>query len=196
MERTKTTEQFLKKKSGLKRYLEKLSTALPPAFDHAFDRYFEAQAGTYLKLEAKLVRFEGLILKLEDQIAEADTMADLRQTAGRLAYVADRIDEVEASLYKRSRRRNRFVFDLSDFFNSSQKNRNGSSPSQGEVHSLDEAYQTLNIEEGATLSEVTAAFRRLAKQYHPDARGGDRSNERHLRRVLEAYQIVKESLQT
>lgn len=194
MEQTKATEQFLEKKAGLKRHLEKLSTALPPALEHAFDRYFETQVVTYLKIEAQLGRFEGLILKLGDQLAMADTMADLRQTAGRLAYVADRMDELEAVLYRRPKRRSRFSFNLSDFFNHFQNNQDGSSPSQGEIHSLDEAYQILNLEEGCTLFEVMAAFRRLAKRYHPDARGGDRSDERHLRQVVEAYQIIRESL--
>ena len=35
-------------------------------------------------------------------------------------------------------------------------------------------YQTLNLTPGASLEEVKASYRRLAKQYHPDVKG--RSN--------------------
>jgi DnaJ-class molecular chaperone len=34
-----------------------------------------------------------------------------------------------------------------------------------------EAYQTLNLRQGAGLKDVKAAYRRLAKQYHPDTAG-------------------------
>jgi DnaJ-class molecular chaperone len=50
------------------------------------------------------------------------------------------------------------------------------------------------VEEGTGMTEVTAAFRRYAKEYHPDARGGDRSTEAELRKVVEAYQMIKQHL--
>ena len=44
------------------------------------------------------------------------------------------------------------------------------------------------------MSAVTRAFREKAKKFHPDARKGDRSSEPQLRRILEAYQLLKEYL--
>jgi curved DNA-binding protein CbpA len=52
----------------------------------------------------------------------------------------------------------------------------------------------MGIEFGSSLSEVTAAFRQKAKVLHPDANNGDRSSEPELRRMLEAYQFLKEYL--
>jgi curved DNA-binding protein CbpA len=43
------------------------------------------------------------------------------------------------------------------------------------------------------MAKVTAAFRRLAKQLHPDARGGDRSQEPQLRKLVAAYQFIKDN---
>ena len=45
-----------------------------------------------------------------------------------------------------------------------------------------------------SLADVTAAFRTKAKQLHPDANNGDRGSEPELRRMLEAYQFLKEYL--
>ena len=45
-----------------------------------------------------------------------------------------------------------------------------------------------------TLWNFTTAFRQRAKELHPDARNGDRSSEPELRRILEAYQFLKEYL--
>ncbi len=64
-------------------------------------------------------------------------------------------------------------------------------PTPGEVQSAVEAYDILGLEQGAALKEVTAAFRRKAKELHPDSRNGDRSSEPELRKLLAAYQFLK-----
>jgi len=64
----------------------------------------------------------------------------------------------------------------------------------GEVNTAGEAYEALGLEFGSSMSDVTKAFRERAKKFHPDARKGDRSSEPQLRRILEAYQILKEYL--
>ncbi|MEO2055511.1 MAG: DnaJ domain-containing protein [Nitrospira sp.] len=182
------------RKKKLQDHLSRLNKSLQQSLSYAFDRYYETEVLTYLKIEEKIDRFETLFLKLSDQINEADNMALLRQSAGRFDYLADLLDELEAVLYRRPRRRRRASSRLSDFFSRfSQKTGNGSSSSKGEISSLTEAYQALDLEEGVSMSRVTSVFRRLAKKYHPDAHGGDRSSESSLRRVVEAYQMIKGS---
>ena len=172
-----------------------MRAALPEAFDHAFDRYFNGGDLALLKVEEKLIRFESLISKLDNELDQSNSMAILRQVAGRVNYIADQVDALESLIYKRASRRSRFGFNLSDFFKyASQERKNGSSVSWKEITSISEAYEALELEEGCHLSEVTASFRRFAKKYHPDARGGDRSNEKQLRRVVEAYQIIRENI--
>jgi hypothetical protein len=62
------------------------------------------------------------------------------------------------------------------------------------VNNAVDAYAIMGVEFGSTLADVTTAFRHKAKQLHPDANNGDRSSEPELRRMLEAYQYLKEYL--
>jgi DnaJ-class molecular chaperone len=39
-------------------------------------------------------------------------------------------------------------------------------------------YQTLGLDRTATLAEIKKAFRRLAREHHPDAKPGDSAAER------------------
>lgn len=186
--------KLLLQKRRLLRHLLQMKAALPDLLEHAFDRFYEAQALTYLKIEEKAYRFESLITKLEVQVETTDSMGLLRQVAGRVNYIADQLDEVESTVFKRPRRRKRATFNFAEFFEKfSNQNRNGASSSGQEISSLSEAYAILELEEGCNLAQLMTAFRRLAKKYHPDARGGDRSDEAALRQVVEAYQIIKES---
>ncbi|MDH5640696.1 MAG: J domain-containing protein, partial [Nitrospira sp.] len=62
------------------------------------------------------------------------------------------------------------------------------------INNAVDAYAVMGVEFGSSLADVTAAFRVKAKQLHPDANNGDRSSEPELRRMLEAYQFLKEYL--
>ena len=192
-------EDFLRKlqerKHRLKRRIAELNETIEIDLAFAVDRDDDARAFSFFTLEEKLQDFQELFQKILDQVDEATTLADLDRTVGRLSYVEDRLDEAESQLYNRPRRRRRRPFNLGDFFSQfSQQNGSSAAASRGEISSLAEAYQILGVEEGTGLNDVTTAFRRYAKQYHPDARGGDRSGEAELRRVVEAYQMIKQHL--
>lgn len=62
---------------------------------------------------------------------------------------------------------------------------------QGEARTSAEAYAILGIEEDNSLTAVTRAFRQKLKEFHPDARDGDRSAEPQLRKLVAAYQYLK-----
>jgi molecular chaperone DnaJ len=53
-------------------------------------------------------------------------------------------------------------------------------------------YETLGISKGASDQEIKAAFRRLAKQYHPDRCNGDPSAEHRFKEINEAYEALKD----
>lgn len=55
------------------------------------------------------------------------------------------------------------------------------------------ALDTLNLDERATGPEIKARYKDLVKRHHPDANGGDRSKERRLREIIEAYRTLKAS---
>ncbi len=190
------TKKLFARKRQLNRRIIELRSTLQIDLAFAFEHYYEAHAYTYFAIEEKIQDFEELFLKLEIQIDESDNLSDLGRTAERVSYVEDRLDELQSEIYNRPRRKRRRPFSFGDFFSQfSRQNGNASSASQGEIASLAEAYQILDLEEGVNLAGVTAAFRRFAKEYHPDARGGDRSSETQLRKVVEAYQMIKDYLE-
>jgi hypothetical protein len=53
------------------------------------------------------------------------------------------------------------------------------------------ALDTLGLEPDATTAEIKLRFKTLVKRHHPDANGGDRSNEERLREIIQAYNYLK-----
>ena len=53
------------------------------------------------------------------------------------------------------------------------------------------ALDQLGLDEGADKVAVKARYKELVKQLHPDANGGDRSNEDRLREIIRAYNYLK-----
>ena len=47
-----------------------------------------------------------------------------------------------------------------------------------------------SVKPGATDDEIKAAYRRLAKKYHPDLNGGSAEAEAKMKEVNEAYSIL------
>ena len=55
------------------------------------------------------------------------------------------------------------------------------------------ALQTLGLEADADLATVKARYKTLAKKFHPDRNGGDTSAEERLKKVNQAYSLLKKS---
>lgn len=56
-------------------------------------------------------------------------------------------------------------------------------------------YQMLGVAKNAAEEEIKAAFRKLAKKYHPDAHPGDEECEQKFREINEAYRILGDAEQ-
>ncbi len=52
-------------------------------------------------------------------------------------------------------------------------------------------YEVLGIPRGATQQEVTDAFRKLAKKYHPDLNPGDKNAQSKMAEINVAYEEIK-----
>ena len=52
-------------------------------------------------------------------------------------------------------------------------------------------YEILGIERGATEAEVKKAYRKLARQHHPDRNPGDKGAEAKFKEVQEAYDTLR-----
>src|SRR3954453_1033359 len=50
-------------------------------------------------------------------------------------------------------------------------------------------YQTLGVAETATAKEIKSAFRKLSRQYHPDANPDDASAEEKFKEISAAYDV-------
>ncbi len=53
-------------------------------------------------------------------------------------------------------------------------------------------YKALELEVGASDEELRAAFRRLAKQHHPDRQQGETDGGKRFREIVEAFRFLKD----
>jgi molecular chaperone DnaJ len=53
-------------------------------------------------------------------------------------------------------------------------------------------YDTLGVKKGASQDEIKKAYRKLARQYHPDANPGDKSAEDRFKEVQTAYDVLSD----
>src|SRR3989442_12909627 len=51
-------------------------------------------------------------------------------------------------------------------------------------------YAALGLSKGATEKEITRAYRKLAKQYHPDANAGNKDAEERFKKGSAAYDAL------
>ena len=54
-----------------------------------------------------------------------------------------------------------------------------------------DALSVLRLDEEASLADIRRRYTELVRQYHPDANGGDRTHERKLQDVIDAYTHLK-----
>jgi molecular chaperone DnaJ len=57
---------------------------------------------------------------------------------------------------------------------------------------LKDPYKALGVDKKASDEEIKKAYRKLARQYHPDANHGDKNAEERFKEVQEAYSILSD----
>lgn len=57
---------------------------------------------------------------------------------------------------------------------------------------MNDWYKTLGTARDADEAQIKAAYRKLAKKYHPDAHPGDKECEARFREITEAYTILSD----
>ncbi|MBR5870003.1 MAG: DnaJ domain-containing protein [Clostridia bacterium] len=59
---------------------------------------------------------------------------------------------------------------------------------------IKDPYAVMGIPRGATQTEITAAYKSLAKKYHPDLHPGDDLSAKRMAEINEAYNLLKEEV--
>ena len=181
-----------KYQASMRRRIESLRSKTEDSLDFALDYTMQDRVDTYFKVEEGLAEIDRTLGLIEEELTQIHDLSAALRLESRLEFIEDRFEELDSEVRERPRRRRRKI-NFADFFKAAGGG--GDVPgSRGEINSTSEALQALGLEQGSSLSAITAAFRQRAKALHPDARKGDRSSEPELRRIIEAYQYLKENL--
>ena len=50
-------------------------------------------------------------------------------------------------------------------------------------------YETLGVPRNASQKDIRQAYRSMARQYHPDVNGGEKTSEEKFKQLNEAYSV-------
>ena len=170
-----------------------LRTKTEDSMDIAVDTMMEERVDSFFRIEQGLDEIIKSLLQIEEELEQISDLSGAQRLESRLEFVEDRWDDLDSEIRERPRRRRRRV-SLADMLKAASGGGGNLSQNSGSVNNAVDAYAIMGVEFASSLSDVTAAFRIKAKQLHPDANNGDRSLEPELRRMLEAYQFLKEYL--
>ncbi|RMH35282.1 MAG: hypothetical protein D6690_09370 [Nitrospirae bacterium] len=177
----------------MRRRILDLRTKADESWEFAIETMFQERLDTYLRIERGLAEVIRMLELLDEELEDIHELATAQRLESRLEFIEDQFEEYDSEIRQRPRRRRRRI-NLFAFFQASSRGGTARAAGQGEIHSMTEAYAALGLEYGSPLSAVTKAFRQKVKRIHPDIRNGDRSAEPELRRIIEAYQLLKNEL--
>jgi hypothetical protein len=184
--------KYMKFRSGMHKRIGSLRTKTEDSMECAVDTMMEERVDSYFRIEQGLDEIIKSLLQIEEELEHICDLSGAMRLESRLEFVEDRWDDLDSEIRERPRRRRRRI-SLADMLKAASGG-GGDLSQGGGVNNAVDAYAIMGVEFGSSLADVTTAFRQKAKQLHPDANQGDRSSEPELRRMLEAYQFLKEYL--
>ena len=187
-----STAKFLKFRTGMRKRIGSLRAKTEESLDMAVESMMEERVDGFFQVEHGLEEVIKSLIEIEEELEVIRDLSGAMRLESRLEFVEDRWDEFDSEIRERPRRRRKRV-SLADMLKAASGAGSLSENPTGVNNAVD-AYAIMGVEFGSSLADVTASFRVKAKQLHPDANNGDRSSEPELRRMLEAYQFLKEYL--
>lgn len=185
--------RLAKYRIGMSRRLESLQNKTEESLDFAIDHLMQERTDTYFKVEQGLSEIERALHLIAEEVPNINDLSGATRLESRLEFLEDRFEELDSEARERPRRRRRRI-DFMSFFRTATGGGGDPSSPRGEIGSAFDAFKALGLEQGSTMAAVTRAFRQRAKALHPDVRKGDRTSEPELRRIIEAYQYLRENL--
>ena len=185
--------RLAKYRIGMSRRLESLQNKTEASLDFAIDHLMQERTDTYFKVEQGLTEIERALHLIAEEVPNINDLSGATRLESRLEFLEDRFEELDSEARERPRRRRRKI-DFMSFFRTATGGGGDPSSPRGEIGSAFDAFKVLGLEQGSTMAAVTRAFRQRAKALHPDVRKGDRTSEPELRRIIEAYQYLRENL--
>ena len=188
-----STGKYLKFRNGMRKRIGSLRSRTEESMDCAVDTMMQERVDSFFRVEQGLDEIVISLLQIEEELDQIRDLSGAMRLESRLEFVEDRWDDLDSEIRERPRRRRRRI-SLADMLKAASGGGGDLSQNSGGVNNAVDAYAIMGVEFGSSLADVTAAFRQKAKLLHPDANNGDRSSEPELRRMLEAYQFLKEYL--
>jgi len=187
-----STSKYIKFRQGMQTRISSLRSKTEDSLELAVDVMMEERVDSFFRVEQGLEEVIRSLIEIEEELEVIRDLSGAMRLESRLEFVEDRWDEFDSEIRERPRRRRKKI-SLADMLKAASGGGALSENPSGVNNAMD-AYAIMGVEFGSSLADVTAAFRIKAKQLHPDANNGDRSAEPELRRMLEAYQFLKEYL--
>lgn len=188
-----STSKYLKFRNGMEKRIGSLRSKTEDSLELAVDTMMEERVDGFFRVEEGLEEVIKSLIEIEEELGVIRDLSGAMRLESRLEFIEDRWDEFDSEIRERPRRRRKKV-SLADMLKAASGSGGSLSDNPNGVNNAMDAYAIMGVEFGSSLADVTAAFRIKAKQLHPDANNGDRSSEPELRRMLEAYQFLKEYL--
>ncbi len=185
--------KFIKFRNGMQKRIGSLRSKTEDSMDVAVDSMMQERVDSFFRVEQGLDEIVKSLLQIEEELDQICDLSGAMRLESRLEFVEDRWDDLDSEIRERPRRRRRRI-SLADMLKAASGGGGDLSQSSSGINNAVDAYAIMGVEFGSSLADVTAAFRHKAKLLHPDANNGDRSSEPELRRMLEAYQFLKEYL--
>jgi DnaJ domain len=188
-----SASKYIKFRNGMQKRIGSVRSKTEDSMEAAVDTMMQERIDSYFRVEQGLEEIVKSLLQIEEELEEIRDLAGAMRLESRLEFVEDRWDDLDSEIRERPRRRRRKI-SLADMLKAASGGGGDLSQSPGSVNNAVDAYAIMGVEFGSSLADVTTAFRQKAKLLHPDANNGDRRSEPQLRRMLEAYQFLKDYL--
>ena len=188
-----SASKFIKFRNGMQRRIASLRVKTDDSLEFAVDTMMQERVDSFFRVEQGLEEIVKSLVLIEEELEQVRDLSSAMRLESRLEFVEDRWDDFDSEIRERPRRRRRKI-NLADMLKAASGGGGDLSQGATSVNNAVDAYAIMGVEFGSSLADVTTAFRQKAKQLHPDANNGDRSSEPELRRMLEAYQFLKEYL--